>query len=546
MSTPAAQYLRMSTEHQRYSLANQEDAIRAYASCNGFEIVATYQDSGRSGLRFANRAGLQALLQDVLTKAKPFRAILVYDVSRWGRFQDTDEAAHYEFLCRRSGVQVHYIAEPFSNNGQIADSIIKALKRSMAAEYSRELGVKCFAGQKRLAKLGYRVGGPAGFGFRRLLISEDGTRRILQHGQCKALTTDRVRLALGPKAEVQFVRTLFNMALRTRFKDVGRFVNEPQNERIRGGERWTPDRIYRLLENPKYFGALVWNRTTQAIGTGSHRVKCNDWVIVRNAHPAIVDEDLFNRVQAAHKKRNRRMSDEELIRRLRKLYLRKGRLSTGIVEAARGVRSKAECIRRWGSILKVYELVGYTPPRSAVSVSEHLGRTRLLREAFIKRLANLFPARIQSFRMPYHRWEAVMLADGTIVRLMFAHRYRTHTQDLDRWQLVPFSTRRHHITLLCLLDSDDETIHRFYLMPEMQLKKEYQLKGLNDSWLKNGVMLHSLSDFYDEVQAMKIRKLEAKWKLEFPLTQRASPSRIRQTSLHHSNSLAATSAKIGS
>jgi hypothetical protein len=57
-----------------------------------------------------------------------------------GRFQDTDEAAHYEFLCKRSGVPIHYCAEPFANDGTVPSSILKTLKRTMAAEYSRELG----------------------------------------------------------------------------------------------------------------------------------------------------------------------------------------------------------------------------------------------------------------------------------------------------------------------------------------------------------------------------------------------------------------------
>jgi len=84
-----------------------------------------------------------------------YAAVLVYDVSRWGRFQDTDEAAYYEFLCKQAGIPVHYCAEPFPNDSTVSSSILKALKRSMAAEYSRELGVKVYAGKKRLVRLGF-------------------------------------------------------------------------------------------------------------------------------------------------------------------------------------------------------------------------------------------------------------------------------------------------------------------------------------------------------------------------------------------------------
>ena len=95
---PAAQYLRMSTEHQQYSLQNQADAIGKYAIDRGFEVVKTYSDAAKSGLRLKNRGGLKQLLKDVVEGQVAFRAVLVYDVSRWGRFQDTDEAAHYEYL----------------------------------------------------------------------------------------------------------------------------------------------------------------------------------------------------------------------------------------------------------------------------------------------------------------------------------------------------------------------------------------------------------------------------------------------------------------
>jgi DNA invertase Pin-like site-specific DNA recombinase len=97
---PAAQYLRMSTEHQQYSLENQSATILNYAESHGFEVVRTYSDSAKRGLVLRHRQGLQQLLRDVVSGTQGYRVILVYDVSRWGRFQDTDEAAHYEFICK--------------------------------------------------------------------------------------------------------------------------------------------------------------------------------------------------------------------------------------------------------------------------------------------------------------------------------------------------------------------------------------------------------------------------------------------------------------
>ena len=163
----AAEYVRMSTEHQQYSTENQADKIREYARVQGIEIVRTYADDGKSGLNIGGRKSLQQLLGDVDAGAIDFKLVLVYDVSRWGRFQDPDEAAYYEHLLKRKGVHVRYVAEQFDNDGSPVSTIVKGVKRAMAGEYSRELSAKVFAGQCRLIELGFRQGGPAGFGLRR-------------------------------------------------------------------------------------------------------------------------------------------------------------------------------------------------------------------------------------------------------------------------------------------------------------------------------------------------------------------------------------------
>jgi len=99
----AAEYVRMSTEHQQYSTDNQRDKIREYAAKRGIEIIRTYADEGKSGLRIEGRQALQKLIKDVESGVADFQVILVYDVSRWGRFQDADESAYYEYICRRAG-----------------------------------------------------------------------------------------------------------------------------------------------------------------------------------------------------------------------------------------------------------------------------------------------------------------------------------------------------------------------------------------------------------------------------------------------------------
>jgi DNA invertase Pin-like site-specific DNA recombinase len=161
----------MSTDHQKYSTENQLDVIRKYATDRGLRILHIFEDSGRSGLRLDGREALQNLMAEVRSGTAAFSAILVYDVSRWGRFQDADEGAYHEQVCSRAGIRVHYCGEQFENDGSIGSNLLKTVKRVMAGEYSRELSVKVFAGQCRLVELGFRQGGAPGYGLRRVLTS---------------------------------------------------------------------------------------------------------------------------------------------------------------------------------------------------------------------------------------------------------------------------------------------------------------------------------------------------------------------------------------
>jgi DNA invertase Pin-like site-specific DNA recombinase len=180
-------------EHQKYSPKNQLEPIEKYASLFSMDVVQTYSDLGKSGLKLANRPRLKALLDDVETRRNDFRVVLVYDVSRWGRFQDADESAYYEYVLKKAGVHVHYCAEHFTNDGSLSSVLLKALKRTMAGEYSRELSIKVFAGQRRQVELGFLQGGHAGYGLRRQLVDVDGNHKgILLLGEWKGIHSEKV------------------------------------------------------------------------------------------------------------------------------------------------------------------------------------------------------------------------------------------------------------------------------------------------------------------------------------------------------------------
>ena len=360
----AVAYVRMSTDLQRYSTENQLERIRRFADGRGFEIVRIYEDAGRSGLTIDGREALQRLMADVTSGAPDFEAILVYDVSRWGRFQDADEGAYHEHVCRRAGITVHYCAEQFDNDGSIGSTLLKAVKRVMAGEYSRELSVKVFAGQCRLVQRGYRQGGMAGYGLRRLLVDDHGAVKAeLARGERKSLQTDRVVLVPGPDREVETVRRMYRLFTSgVGEREIAEGLNRDGIETDLG-RAWTRGTVHQVLTNAKYVGDNVFNRVSCKL---RQRRTANDpslWVVAKGAFTPLVDAYLFERARAIVEERTRRLDDGELLALLTELLRATGALSSLVIDEHDDMPSSSVYRRRFGSLLRAYRLVGYAPDR---------------------------------------------------------------------------------------------------------------------------------------------------------------------------------------
>jgi DNA invertase Pin-like site-specific DNA recombinase len=361
----AAQYVRMSTEHQKYSTENQAQAMQQYAAERGIEIVRTYADEGKSGLRLDGRDALKQLIADVESKKADFTSILVYDVSRWGRFQDADESAYYEYICKRAKISVQYCAEQFENDGSISSTIVKGVKRAMAGEYSRELSVKVFAGQCRLIELGFRQGGPPGYGLRRNLIDQAGAAKgELTRGEHKSIQTDRVILIPGPPEEVDNVRWIYHS-----FVKEGRPEHEIADQlNQRGvmtdlGRPWTRGTVHQVLINEKYIGNNVWNRGSFKLKKARVRNSPDMWIRAEGAFESIVDRSLFDAAQSIIRERSHKLSNQGMLEALQRLLQERGYLSGLIIDETEQLPSSSAYQSRFGSLLRAYELVGYTPGR---------------------------------------------------------------------------------------------------------------------------------------------------------------------------------------
>jgi DNA invertase Pin-like site-specific DNA recombinase len=459
-----AQYVRMSTEHQQYSTENQADIIQRYAESRKMEIVETYADHGRSGLNIAGRDGLSQLVADVEKGEVAFSEVLVYDVSRWGRFQDVDESAYYEYVLKRAGVRVHYCAEQFENDGSMYAAVVKAVKRSMAGEYSRELSVKVFAGQCRLIELGFRQGGPPGFGLRRQLIDRDGNSKgLLGRGERKSLQTDRVILVPGPEQEVEVVREIYVQFVEQR-KTERQIMDNLNGRGVTGedGRAWTRATVHQVLTNPKYIGANIFNRRSFKLKRKRVKNPMGMWIWRDNAFQPIVSAQQFHDARKIIDARHQHLSDEELLDRLRTLLQQRGRLSGVLIDECEDMPPSSSYCSRFGNLLRAYQLIGWDPERdfSYIEINRQLRQKHAgLVDTIIADLQSLGAAVTVDSRN-----QLLTINTEYSVSLVLA-RCRETRAGSHRWQIRFERSFEPDITIAARLAPGNQQVLDYYLFP---------------------------------------------------------------------------------
>ena len=498
----AAQYVRMSTEHQQYSTENQADVLREYASRRGLQIVRTFSDAGKSGLRIDGRDGLKDLIETVQCGRADFTMILVYDVSRWGRFQDADESAYYEYICKRAGITVQYCAEQFENDGSPVSTIVKGVKRAMAGEYSRELSAKVFKGQCRLIELGFRQGGAAGYGLRRLLIDQAGKPKAeLQPGEQKSLQTDRVVLVPGPPEERAVVRRIYRL-----------FVADGYNERqiaaelnragvlAELGRDWTRGMIHQVLTNEKYVGNNVYNKISYKLKKKRVRNPPQMWVRRDEAFDAVVDMVDFTTAQAIILERHKRVSDAELLELLRGLAQRNGRLSGLIIDEAEGMPSSSAYRQRFGSLARAYQLVDYLPDRDFAYV-EINRRLRQLHPEIIAQVVQALEEHGGTVTRDLRT--DLLVVNGMHSVSIVISRCQVSPTDALRWFVRLDTGLAPDLTIVVRMDAANQAPLDYYVLPVIDVNAaRLRLKEDNSLFL-DGYRYESLEYFFGIAQTVR-------------------------------------------
>jgi len=398
-------------------------------------------------------------------------SILVYDVSRWGRFQDADESAYYEYICRQAGVAVHYCAEQFENDGSPVSTIVKGVKRAMAGEYSRELSSKVFQGACRLVQLGFRQGGTAGFGMRRVLLDQSGEKKgELKMGEQKSIQTDRVVLVPGPEEEVNTVRWIYQ-AFVSEGKPEAEIAVALNAQGIKTDfERaWNRGTVHQVLTNEKYIGNNVYHRTSFKLKRKHVLNPPERWIRAEGVFEGIVEPGVFLRAQEMILARSQKLTDEEMLEKLRAVLKQHGRISGILIDEAEGLPSSSAFSHRFGTLVNAYRLIGYDAGIDFAFIEEN----RRLR----KRHPDLVASVIQQItaRGGLAVWDGdtgLLNLNGELRVSIVLCRHTTAEAGSSRWLVRLDAGLKPDITIAVRMDATNEGVRDYYLLPAIDLTLE--------------------------------------------------------------------------
>ncbi len=298
----AVAYYRHSAEDkQENSVPLQRDFVHELLKKHDIEIIHEEADEGVSGLT-ANRPGFSRLFQNwILNPSAPqFDYVVVYDVSRWGRFEDADEAGYYEFKCKQAGKEVVYARRGFSTEEQRGMSQVQtAFERWMSFQYSKKLSEDVIRGCLEISSQGYSVGGQAPYGLARMLLSAGDRKpiRIMQDGEHKSVANERITFV--PKGDHTTVAVIRIFNLFDSGFDFDGIADELNREGSVSatGTPWSKDKVLRILSNPAYKGTLVYNKTWGRLHKKKRDNPVSQWVVCDNAFEAVIEPERFDAVQ---------------------------------------------------------------------------------------------------------------------------------------------------------------------------------------------------------------------------------------------------------
>ena len=411
---------------------------------------------------------LKQLIEDVQSGAADFTTILVYDVSRWGRFQDADESAYYEYVCRRAGISVHYCAEQFENDGGPVSTIVKGVKRAMAGEYSRELSAKVFAGQCRLIELGYRQGGPAGYGLRRMLIDQAGAQKAnSREASTRACRPIASFSCPGPRRDRHraWMYRSFVKGRKARARNCWGFSTNEGSHRSWPAvvpRHGSPGSDQREIHRQQRLEPRIVQAQERS---GSATVRTSGFDRKARSSPSSTGL-CSKRHKRSSASDHSRFSDEEMIEVLRQLFQDRGYLSGMVIDETERLPSSSAYQSRFGSLLRAYELVGFTPDRDYRYIEINRALRRMYPHIVTDIIAGIEQAGGSVKQDPA---TDLLTVNGEFTTSIVVVRCRTTAAGSLRWHIRFDVGLWPDITVAVRMDQPNQSALDYYLLPRIDM-----------------------------------------------------------------------------
>jgi DNA invertase Pin-like site-specific DNA recombinase len=296
-----AYYRHSAEDKQENSVPIQRDQAQIFAENHDIEIIHEETDEGKSGLSAA-RPGFERLFSEWVlnTEAPSFEYILVLDVTRWGRFQDPDEAAYWEMQCKKRNIRVIYISRGFPKDEEkLLSSLETSIGRYMAAEYSRQLSDKVWHGAVKVSEQGFSAGGTAPYGYSRVLFDESKKRvGVLKPGEHKVIANQRVTFEPANDGSQKTVKRIFNLFVKEWLQpeEIAKTLND-EGVFSATGKQWDSFKIIRILSNETYTGTKLYNKTWRRLKQKQRKNPVEEWIRCVDAFEAIISSETFKITQ---------------------------------------------------------------------------------------------------------------------------------------------------------------------------------------------------------------------------------------------------------
>jgi hypothetical protein len=230
------------------------------------------------------------------------------------------------------------------------------------------------------------------------------------------------------------------------------------------GRPWTRATVHEVLTNEKYIGHNIYNRTSFKLKKLRVVNTPEMWIRKENAFAPIVPSEVFYTVKGIMRARARRYTDEELIQRLRNLYQHRGFLSGLVINETEGMPSTAVYSHRFGSLLKAYMTVGFSPDRDY----RYLEANRFLRRYHPEIVAQVETTILElgSTVARDPATDLLQLNNEFSVSLVLA-RCQEHSTGRYSWKIRFDTSLAPDITVAVRLDRANQSALDYYLLPRL-------------------------------------------------------------------------------